>query len=237
MTTDGAEAEDLAKLAGALVINIGTASADDIPHYLRAVRAYNRLGAPVLLDPVGAGATSLRRNAVQTILSGGCFQVIKGNESEILTILQHPVGAQKGVNSTTSRLTGPDKARAVKKLAARERNVVVMTGLLDYVSDGERVYVVANGHPLLQRITGSGCTLGTTIAACVAVETEDRLLAGLAGLLLFELAAQRAGERPAVKGPGTFVPAFVDELADISRQADEEDATWMQRASVTPVDV
>ena len=237
MVNNGAEAEDLARIAGSLVINMGTATSESLTSYLRAIRAYNRQGRPVLLDPVGAGATMFRQIAVQTLMNGGWFQVIKGNENEIMTIAGFSNGQQKGVDGGKSTTSHLDKARAVKKLAARERNIVVMTGATDYLSDGELVYAIFNGHSFLGQITGSGCTLGTTIAAFLAVEKDDKLLAVLAGVLMFVLAAEHAAHQPDVKGPGTFVPAFIDALAFIACQAEDGDATWLQRAKVEMVEL
>ncbi|MCJ1413397.1 hypothetical protein MMC19_007502 [Ptychographa xylographoides] len=232
MANDGSEAEDLAGLKGALVINMGSATSQSISDYTQALKAYNESGAPVLFDPVGAGATRLRREAVRTLMASGFFTIIKGNESEIVVVLGESCVQQKGVDSGKSEKTAIDKARVVKKLAARERNVVVMTGVVDYISDGTRTYSISNGHPYLGLITGSGCTLGTTIAAFTAVEKEDRLLAVLAGTLMFEIAAQQAARQPGVNGPGTFVPAFVDALSSIARQAEADNTEWLKEAKV-----
>ncbi len=146
MANYGAEATDLSALDGALVINMGTVTPDGLTNYLLALRAYNTRGGPVLLDPVGAGATQLRRDAVKTLMAGGYFDVIKGNEGEIKTVAGESGMQQRGVDSGSSMLTGTDKARLVRRLAARERNVVLMSGMTDYLSDGERTYAISNGH-------------------------------------------------------------------------------------------
>ena len=237
MSNDGSEATDIARLGGALVINMGTATSESIVNNLQALRAYNRQGGPVLLDPVGAGASQLRQSALQTLLNGGWFQVIKGNEKEIMTVLGSTTGQQRGVDSGVSTSNGLDRARAVKKLAARERNIVVMTGMTDFISDGERTYYISNGHGYLSKVTGTGCTLGTTIAAFTAVEQDDKLLAVLAGMLMFEIAAERAADQPEVQGPGTFVPAFIDALAAIALEAEEGKTEWLVRAKVNAIDV
>ncbi|MCJ1478194.1 hypothetical protein MMC13_006870 [Lambiella insularis] len=238
MANDGSEAEDLAKLDGALVINMGTPTFEGVSNYIRALRAYNTHGAPVLFDPVGAGGSRLRRDAVQKLMAGGYFDVIKGNEAEIMVVLGGPAKiSQKGVDSGKSHTSEMDKARAVKKLATRERNVVVMTGAVDCISDGERTLLVRNGHPLLGMITGCGCTLGSTISAFTAVEKEDKVLAALAGLLLFEIAAEQAARQPEVRGPGTFVPAFIDALSRIAKQSEEGDGVWLAAAKVEAVEV
>ncbi|KAK2000925.1 hydroxyethylthiazole kinase [Colletotrichum falcatum] len=237
MANYGEEAADLARLGGSLVVNMGTVTPEGIANYLQALSAYNAAGRPVVFDPVGAGATSVRRAAVQTVLAGGYLDLIKGNEGEVATVYgQAALEQQKGVDSS-SKLSHAEKARLVRDLALRERNAVLMTGVTDYVSDGVRTYVVENGHELLGQVTGTGCVLGTTLSAALAAFEEDRLLAVLAGLLHFEIAAERAAVREDVQGPGTFVPAFIDELARIRRQTVGGDLHWLSGAKVKAVDV
>ena len=237
MANYGEEAKDLAGLGGALVVNMGTVTPDGLANYVQAIRAYNEIGGPVLFDPVGAGATAVRRGSVKTLMENGYFDVIKGNEDEIATVLEESMVQQKGVDTGDSTTDESAKVQLVTKLAARERNVVLMTGKTDYLSDGERTYSIKNGHHYLGNITGSGCTLGTTIAAFLAVHREDRLLAALAGILMYEIAAERAGRRSDVKGPGTFVPALLDELYKISQTASEDDSEWLQAAKVEKLSV
>ena len=232
MANYGEEAKDLVGLGGALVINMGTVTPDGITNYINAIRAYNEIGGPVLFDPVGAGATAVRRQSVKTLMSNGYFDIIKGNENEIRTVLGESIVQQKGVDSGASTSSSNEKIKTTQKLAARERNIILMTGSTDYLTDGDRTYAIRNGHPYLGSITGSGCTLGTTIAAFLAVHREDRLLAALAGILMFEIAAERAAGRENVKGPGTFVPAFLDQLYLLAADASRDDAEWLKAARV-----
>ncbi|KAL9028012.1 MAG: hypothetical protein Q9196_003549 [Gyalolechia fulgens] len=237
MANNADEASELAGLGGALVINMGSVTPEAVSNYLKAAQAYNACGRPVLFDPVGAGATSLRRGAVQSLLASCYFEVIKGNENEIRVLLGDVSTQQRGVDSGASTSSDIEKALLAQKLAKQERNVVVLTGQTDYISDGTRTYAVKNGHEYLSRVTGTGCVLGTTLAACVAAHREDRLLAVLSGMLMFEIASEKAGRREDVKGPGTFVPAFIDELYIIAKQAQESDAGWTASAKVEAVDV
>ncbi|GJC95396.1 Hydroxyethylthiazole kinase [Colletotrichum higginsianum IMI 349063] len=237
MANYGEEAPDLARLGGSLVVNMGTVTPDGIANYLQALSAYNAAGRPVVFDPVGAGATSVRKAAVKTILAGGYLDLIKGNEGEVSTVYgQAALEQQKGVDSS-STLSHAQKATLVRDLARRERNVVLLTGVTDYVSDGDRTFAVDNGHELLGQITGTGCVLGTTVSAMLAAWEDDRLLAVLAGLLHFEIAAERAAVRGDVQGPGTFVPAFIDELARIRRLTVEGDLQWLSGAKVKAINV
>jgi thiamine-phosphate diphosphorylase/hydroxyethylthiazole kinase len=236
MANYGEEATDLCKLGGALVINMGTVTPEGLQNYAQALQAYNLVGGPVVLDPVGCGATAVRRSAVKALMAVGYFDVIKGNEGEIKTVFGTVV-QQRGVDSGASTLSDVEKATMVRDLAARERNVIVMTGATDFVSDGDRTFAISNGHELLGRITGSGCVLGTTISLMLAVSRGDKLLATVAGLLQYEIAAEIAAVREDVKGPGTFVPALIDELYNIQKATRSGDVGWLKRAKVKAANI
>jgi len=236
MANYGEEAKDLCKLGGSLVINMGTVTPDGLQNYSQALKSYNLEGGPVVFDPVGGGATVVRRSAVKTLMAAGYFDVIKGNEGEIKTV-SGTVVQQRGVDSGAGTLSDLEKATLVRDLAARERNIIIMTGATDFISDGERTYAISNGHELLGRITGSGCVLGTTISIMLAVARSDKLLAALAGLLHYEIAAEIAAMREDVKGPGTFVPALIDEIYKIQNSASQGDIEWLERAKVELVDI
>lgn len=233
MSNNGLEAGDLAALGGSLVINMGTTTPDIRANHLKALAAYNAVGGPVLLDPVGAGATQQRRDGVKALMAGGYFDVIKGNEGEIRTVSGASGVKQHGVDSGASQLSFDEKLTLVKSIAQRERNIVLMTGSTDVVSDGERTFAVSNGHEYLGEITGSGCTLGTTIAASLAANRKDKLLGALAGILLYEIAAEKAAET--ANGPGSFVPAFIDALFHLRQASVKGDGGWVQAAKVEAV--
>jgi thiamine-phosphate diphosphorylase/hydroxyethylthiazole kinase len=225
MANYGEEAADLSALGGALVVNMGTVTPEGLENFGKAIKAYNAAGGPVILDPVGAGATSVRKAALSTLMSSGYFDLIKGNEREVMAVARASgyeltdTSPQRGVDSGSALFTLEQRAYIVSHLAARERNVVLMTGATDVISDGVRTYAVSNGHEYLGRITGSGCTLGTTLSAYLAANPEDKLRAAVAGLLHYEITAEWAAKREDVKGPGTFVPAFIDELWKYGEQA------------------
>jgi thiamine-phosphate diphosphorylase/hydroxyethylthiazole kinase len=233
MSNNGLEAGDLAALGGSLVINMGTTTPEIRSNHLKAITAYNAIGGPVVFDPVGAGATEQRREGVKALMAGGYFDLIKGNEGEIRTVYGAAGVKQHGVDSGASQLSQAERVELVRKLAARERNIVLMTGSTDVLSDGERTFLISNGHEYLGEITGSGCTLGTTIASVLAVEREDKLLGALAGILLYEIAAERAAEKS--KGPGSFVPAFIDALYHLREASKKGDGSWAQGAKVEAV--
>ncbi|PGH08982.1 hydroxyethylthiazole kinase [Blastomyces parvus] len=212
MSGYGPEAVDLAKNGGSLLINMGTLNNESVDNYLQALRAYNAEGNPVVFDPVGAGATDIRRKATKQLLAGGYFDLIKGNESELIQVYGKARGHQIGVDSGPSTLSAEEKAKLVKDLARRERNIVLLTGSVDYLSDGERTLAIGNGHQFLSHITGTGCIIGTMAASFLAVHRSDKLLAVLSGLLLLEIAAERVAVKDGIHGPGTFLPAVIDEL-------------------------
>ncbi|EER24135.1 thiamine-phosphate pyrophosphorylase, putative [Coccidioides posadasii C735 delta SOWgp] len=235
MSPYGPEATDLSKAGGSLLINMGTLNADSLNNYTQAVQAYNQRGSPVVFDPVGGGATEVRQNAIRTLMAGGYFDLIKGNESEIKVIYGQSSSRQIGVDSGPSTLTLQEKVAMVRDLATRERNIVLMTGPVDFLSDGIRTVAIKNGHRYLGQITGTGCVIGLVAAAFLAVERTDKLLAVLAGVLMFEIAAENAALKEYVRGPGTFMPAFLDELYALREdtKASPENNWIKQRAQIT----
>lgn len=124
MSGYGLEAPDLAKNNGALLINMGTLNSESMDNYLQAIRAYNETGNPVVLDPVGAAATQIRRQSVKTLMQGGYFDLIKGNESEISYIYGYTSEHQVGVDSGPSMLDSKEKATLVRDLALRESEYI-----------------------------------------------------------------------------------------------------------------
>lgn len=183
-----------------------------------------------------AGATAIRRSAVKTILGGGYVDVLKGNQSEILSCV--PGGSnvqQRGVDSGPGNQNLQELGSVIQELARLRRHVVVMTGKTDLVTAGESVFAIENGHEYLGMVTGTGCCLGTAISAAVAAHPGDKLAATISAILHYGIAAELAAERPDVKGPGTFVPAFIDELYNVRKATVKGDLEWLKRAKVTVV--
>ncbi|KAL4869486.1 hypothetical protein BDV12DRAFT_185176 [Aspergillus spectabilis] len=228
MSPYGDEATDLCQFDGALLINMGTLTSQSPAEYLKAIKAYNARGNPVVYDPVGAGATQIRQGVVKELMAGGYFDLIKGNEGEIRQVAGSTGVKQRGVDSGPSALDAQAKAKLARDLARRERNIVLLTGAVDYLSDGERVVAIENGHELLGQVTGTGCAVGTVAGCFIATHRTDKFLAVLSALLMYEIAAENAAVKDYVRGPGSFAPAFIDELYAIRQAALKGDHSWYE---------
>lgn len=204
------EAADMAGLADALVLNIGTLEPDWVEAMLLAGSEAARRGIPIVLDPVGAGATPYRTAAAQRILETTPLTLLKGNASEIAALAGWG-GRTRGVDASGDRI---EAAEAARGLARRFGICVAVTGAEDIVTDGTRSVMVANGHPLLGRITGSGCTAAALSGAFCAVADGRFLEASAAALAFLGCAGEiAAGE---ARGPGSFAPALMDALSALT---------------------
>jgi hydroxyethylthiazole kinase len=209
------EVEEMVGLARALVLNIGTLTKDWVDAMLLAARRANALGRPVVLDPVGAGATALRTRTAHRIMDETTVAVIRGNASEIRALGQGNA-ATRGVDSAHGVA---DAAASADRLARDRGTVVAVTGATDLVTDGAREVRIANGHPLMGRITGSGCTATALVAAFLAVD-PDPLSATATALAFFGLAGERAAA--SASAPGSFQVALLDALYTLSPEALEK---------------
>jgi hydroxyethylthiazole kinase len=215
------EVEEMVGLASALVINIGTLSPHWVDAMLTAGKAANARGIPVVVDPVGAGATRYRTETAKRLLDQVEVTVLRGNAGEVATL----VGGEAEVRGVESIAAGGDPAELARE-AARALNVVAsVTGPVDHVSDGETVLAVANGHELLATVSGTGC-MSTAITGCFAAVKRDRPLEAAAEALT---AFGVAGEDAAVeaRGPGSFHAALYDALFNL------DPATLADRARIS----
>ncbi|BAA30257.1 hydroxyethylthiazole kinase [Pyrococcus horikoshii] len=202
------ELEEMIRLADAVVINIGTLDSGWRRSMVKATEIANELGKPIVLDPVGAGATKFRTRVSLEILSRG-VDVLKGNFGEISALLGEE-GKTRGVDSLEY---GEEEAKKLTMNAAREFNTTVaVTGAVDYVSDGRRTFAVYNGHELLGRVTGTGCMVAALTGAFVAV--TEPLKATTSALVTFGIAAEKAYEE--AKYPGSFHVKLYDWLYRIN---------------------
>jgi hydroxyethylthiazole kinase len=201
------EVEEMVGLAGALVLNIGTLSEHWIEAMLLAGKAANVRGIPVVLDPVGAGATRYRTETARRILDEVDVTVVRGNAGEVATL----VGVEAEVRGVESIGAGGD-AGELAVAAARSLGVVAsVTGAVDHVSDGERTLAVANGHELLAAITGTGCMSSTMTGCFLAAKPGEPLEAASEALAAFGVAGEDAATE--ARGPGSFHVNLYDALA------------------------
>ncbi len=203
------EMEEMVGIAGALVINIGTLSTPWIQAMHKAQQAAAAKGIPIVIDPVGAGATRLRTQTVHELMQAVSPTVVRGNASEIMALEQAGTGA-KGVDSQHGSDAAVDIAQ---RIAGQHDCVVCVSGEVDYVVSAERQVRVRNGHALMPRVTGLGCTASSLIGAFCAVNaktfdavTHAMVVMGIAG----EVASVKA------QGPGTLQLYFLDALHNLS---------------------
>ncbi|MBN2246945.1 MAG: hydroxyethylthiazole kinase, partial [Candidatus Aminicenantes bacterium] len=200
--------EDMVSFAGALVLNIGTLTPYWVDSMLKAGKKANEKHVPIILDPVGSGATSLRTASARRLIDELDISVIRGNASEVLSLARE--GSQtKGVDSVHS----VDQARNVAVILAQELNTVIaITGKVDLVTDGKTVYRIYNGHEMMGMVTGTGCTATVIVAAFLSVD-DNPLEAAATGLAYFGLAGELAAEQ--AKTPGSYQIALLDALYTI----------------------
>jgi hydroxyethylthiazole kinase len=205
------EAEEMVRLAGALVLNIGTLSPPWVEAMLLAGRSANDAGVPVVLDPVGAGATRYRTETAKRILDGVDVAVLRGNAGEVATL----VGVDAEVRGVESIGAGGDPAELARRAASSLGVVASVTGAVDHVSDGERVTRVENGHPLLARVTGTGC-MSSAVTGCFLAVAEP-FDAAVDALVAFGVAGEDAARE--ARGPGSFHVALYDALAALDPES------------------
>ncbi len=199
------EVEDMVTFAGALVLNIGTLTEEWVASMLVAGVRASALHKPIVLDPVGSGATSFRTAAAKAIIDKTTVSVIRGNASEILSLSRQKT-MTKGVDTTN---TVQDAAVIASQLAKELQTILAVTGPIDMVTDGSRTINIDNGHSLMPSVTGTGCSATAVIGAFTAVDS-DYLSAAATGLAFFGLAGEMAGKT--AKGPGTFMIHLLDAL-------------------------
>jgi hydroxyethylthiazole kinase len=203
------EVEEMTSVAGALVLNIGTLSQPWIEAMLLAAKAANAAGVPVVLDPVGAGATRFRTETAKRILDDADIAIVRGNAAELATLAGREAEI-RGVESIGASDSGAELATAA---AVALGCVAAVTGPVDHVSDGEQVIAIRNGHELLGTVSGTGC-MATAITGCfVAVAPDRPLEAAAEALVAFGVAGEDAAR--GAKGPGTFHAGLYDALYNL----------------------
>ena len=223
MAEDLEEAEQVVSACDGLVLNLGTPSPRKVQALLLAGKTAKRQGKPVIFDPVGAGCSDFRRNAAHEMMEQVRPDIIRGNASEILTLLLGTL-ARRGVDADVVAEEPLELARA---LAEKTGAVVVISGDVDVVTDGKTAYRVHNGHPMMRSVTGTGCQMSALIGAYAAANTEKLLHSVLAGVCGFGLCGELAYQRLSVlDGNASYRNYIIDAVYHLTGEALEKGARY-----------
>lgn len=203
------EVEEMVAIAGALVLNIGTLDDQWVAAMVRAAAKAGSLNKPIVLDPVGAGATTLRTEAARSLIAEATPSVIRGNASEVLALGRGAAGT-KGVDAVHKVAEAQEAACAI---ADHLGTVLAITGPVDLVTDGKRIVWVENGHAMMGMVTGTGCTATALVGAFLAVD-DDPLRAAATALAFYGLAGEVASASAAA--PGSYAVSLIDALFTVS---------------------
>ncbi len=233
MADDAAEAEDITSICGALNINIGTLNQRTIESMLLAGKKAVALGHPVLLDPVGAGASKLRTETALKLMDEVKLTVIRGNISEIRALALGG-GTTRGVDAdvadAVSEKTLGSAIEFAKRFSENTGAVIAITGAIDIVADPKMVYIIRNGHPAMSKVTGTGCMLSAMTAAYLAANSENPLEAAAAAVTAMGLCGEIAYARLlGGEGNSTYRNRIIDAVYNLSPDALEGGAKYETR--------
>lgn len=200
------EVEDVTSIANSLVINIGTLNGESTQAMLKAGKKANELGHPVILDPVGVGSSKFRDEFTFDLLKEVDFSVIRGNISEIKTIYKGS-GTTKGVDADERDMVTDENIDEtidfIKELSRKTGAIIAVTGAIDIVSSSEKTYIIRNGHPLMTRVTGTGCMLTTVIGSFCGANSNNILEATAAAVCAMGICGELGHDKLEEVGGGT----------------------------------
>lgn len=230
MADDENEVEEITTICGGLNINIGTLNQRTIPAMQKAGVKANELGHPILLDPVGVGASTLRTKTAQELMKYINFTVIRGNISEIKT-LARGTGTTRGVDADISdSVTKENLSQTVafaKAFSKKTGAIIAITGAIDIVADESRAYCIFNGHPMMSSITGTGCQLSALTTAFVTANQETPLEAVVAAVCTMGICGEKAYERLSEQdGNATYRNYIIDAVYHLLGDELEEKARY-----------
>lgn len=233
MADDIGEVEEITALCAALVINIGTLNGRTIPAMLAAGKRANELSRPVLLDPVGAGASRLRTETALHLLEEVQFAVIRGNSSEIRTLASGS-GRTQGVDANVADGVKEENLEEtvafVKDFAGKTNAVIAITGSIDIVADRDRAICIRNGHPTMGRVTGTGCQLSAVTTAFLAANKKHPLEAAAAALCAVGLCGEIAHSRMgSLDGNAAYRGYLIDAMYNLTPEDLERGAKYEMR--------
>lgn len=221
MADDPLEVKEITSICDGLVINVGTLNSHTIESMIIAGKKANELNHPIILDPVGIGASKLRTETVKRLLKEIRFTVIRGNVSEIKSISMES-GKTKGVDALdTDKITEENingTIRFVKKLSEETGAIIVMTGAIDIVSDKQKAFVIRNGHPIMSKITGTGCMLTSILGAYCSANQNNLLDAAATAVCSMGICGEMAYERMVKMDGGTssFKMYLIDFMSNLT---------------------
>ena len=226
MADDLDEVIEITAMCDGLVLNMGTPSPRRIEALLCAGREANRLGHPVILDPVGVGSSAMRRNAAHQLLGKVRFAAIRANATEVATLVQG-AKAHRGVDADMEEEKMNIVAQNARLLSRETGAVVIVTGDTDIVTDGKTTYRVHNGHPMMRTVTGSGCQLSALLGAYITSNQERPLQAALAAVCAMGLCGEIAYERlGALDGNASYRNYIIDAVYQITPDILEKGAKY-----------
>ncbi|WP_312649100.1 hydroxyethylthiazole kinase [Aminipila sp.] len=233
MSDDTEEVEEITSICGGLNINIGTLNQRTIESMLLAGKKANQLKHPVVLDPVGAGASKLRTETSHQLLKQVKFTVIRGNISEIKTIAIGE-GSTKGVDANVADcITEENLDEAVKfakEFAKKMEAVIAITGAIDIVADSNKAYIIRNGNPMMSKITGTGCMLTAMTTAYIVANPDRELEAAAAAVCAMGLCGELAYDRlNCYDGNSTYRNYIIDEIFNLDGDKLERGAKYEVR--------
>lgn len=233
MADDPADAEEITALCNGLNINIGTLNERTIPAMLAAGKKAGSLGHPIVLDPVGAGASTRRTETAKTLMDQLPLSVIRGNMSEVKT-LALGFGTTRGVDADLAdQVTEENMDEAVrfaKEFAKASGAVVAITGAIDMVADGDRAFCIRNGCPEMASVTGTGCQLSSLTAAFVSANPDTPLEAVAVAVCAMGLCGEIAQKRMSdIDGNSSYRNYIIDAMYRLTPEALEEGANYEVR--------
>lgn len=230
MSDDEGDVEDITSICGGLNINIGTLNKNTIPSMFLAGKKANALGHVVLLDPVGAGAGALRTNTANELLREVKFDAIRGNISEIKTLMLGSTST-KGVDADVAdKVTDENLDEMIAKLknfSKETGSIIAVTGAIDLVCNSEMCYVIKNGRPEMSSITGTGCQLSGLMTAFLVANPDNKLEAAAAAVCTMGLAGEIAYEKlQDGEGNSTYRNRIIDAIYNMDGDTLEEGAKY-----------
>lgn len=206
MADDVDEVSDITSICNALALNIGTLNTRTIESMIKAGKTANELNKPIILDPVGIGASTLRTETSLRLLAEIKFSVIRGNASEIKAILngtKTSSGVDVSIEDSINENNLDKYISIAKEVSKNYNSVVVITGPIDIVTDGKKTYTIRNGHPIMGKVTGTGCMLTGLIGGFIGANPDNILESTTLAVAMMGLSGELANDKIVKKNLGT----------------------------------